>query len=378
MVRRSQVVYDAFTGSGALADHTPDVAPAGASWAVLNGSFANLSGGVLPYTSGNYGVALLNSGLADCEVQAVCRADHSGLVVRSNADATNRIVFYPYSTTGIVQIRRCTALAESGIVYQSADAGFPTTVGTDYTLTIYCHNELVRCFIDGVNCADYWDATYTTNTYQGVGGIFGGNAWDNYSVRAERRWKTQLVFGDSISYHTEAENAVLDFCESQNAKWATRLAPSRNRGRMWSRSRAINGAGICNGATRLSDEIATAIAAGDEADVILCALGTNDPPATAGITAEYQSCLQSIAAAWPGVPIYCMGVFGTTGAWNYGTAENAATMDAKIRAAAMAEGATFVETYGWIDPATDTSDGLHPNAAGNIKIAAGMLAELGA
>jgi hypothetical protein len=36
----------------------------------------------------------------------------------------------------------------------------------------------------------------------------------------------------------------------------------------------------------------------------------------------------------------------------------------------------YWNTDGWIDPATDTSDGLYPNAGGQIKIANQVLARL--
>jgi hypothetical protein len=49
-----------------------------------------------------------------------------------------------------------------------------------------------------------------------------------------------------------------------------------------------------------------------------------------------------------------------------------------ISAACAARGVTVWDTSAWIDPATDTSDGLHPNATGHGKIVTQILANLAA
>lgn len=48
----------------------------------------------------------------------------------------------------------------------------------------------------------------------------------------------------------------------------------------------------------------------------------------------------------------------------------------RIAAAASAASVTYWDTDGWIDPVTDTDDGLHLTAAGHIKVANEVLSRL--
>ncbi len=50
------VLHDSFAGTGALANHLPEIRPAGSSWTILSGSFADLDGsGILSYSGGASG-----------------------------------------------------------------------------------------------------------------------------------------------------------------------------------------------------------------------------------------------------------------------------------------------------------------------------------
>jgi lysophospholipase L1-like esterase len=164
--------------------------------------------------------------------------------------------------------------------------------------------------------------------------------------------KTVSVIGDSI-------------CESLAAGvWPRDLVRSAEVGAVLLKGHAVSGQSIM-----AHMDAQTVAAASDAADVIIVALGTNDTD-NAGITAEYTENLQELQASNAGAAIYCMGILPKT------AAGARAANNARIEAAAAAAGATYWSTDGWIDPATDTSDGLHPNAGGAAKILTEVLARV--
>ncbi|WP_410643291.1 GDSL-type esterase/lipase family protein [Amycolatopsis sp. lyj-346] len=110
-----------------------------------------------------------------------------------------------------------------------------------------------------------------------------------------------------------------------------------------------------------------------QAGDVVINLGTNDR--SHGVSgpqfqSAYTTLLQRIRAKYPQANIYAMETFHrryvteTTAAV---TARNNAG-DSKVR---------FINTEGWITPATDTADGTHPNDAGHRKIAARLAAAIG-
>jgi lysophospholipase L1-like esterase len=107
---------------------------------------------------------------------------------------------------------------------------------------------------------------------------------------------------------------------------------------------------------------------------VFCTGGVNDMITGVPITtfrSDYQTMLSLIRAGLPSAKIYARGILSVgTSVANYAQ-RNA--YNGAILAAVTAIGDTniiFVNTDGWIDPATDTSDGLHPNASGYAKMAA--------
>ncbi|MCW6004788.1 hypothetical protein K1W54_09340 [Micromonospora sp. CPCC 205371] len=102
-----------------------------------------------------------------------------------------------------------------------------------------------------------------------------------------------------------------------------------------------------------------------QATAVVINLGTNDighGVSTTQFQQGYITMLQRVRQAYPNAEIFAMGVFRNryvTETRNAVAARNAAG-DSRVR---------FVDTAGWVDPATDTSDNVHPTEAGHVKIA---------
>jgi lysophospholipase L1-like esterase len=114
----------------------------------------------------------------------------------------------------------------------------------------------------------------------------------------------------------------------------------------------------------------TVAAASDAADIILILLGTNDVD-DAGVTAEYQENLEELKTSNASATIYGMSILNRTAGEATRLVNNT-----RIQTACANAGVTYWDTEGWIDAATETSDGTHPTAAGHVKIAAQVLARL--
>jgi len=109
-----------------------------------------------------------------------------------------------------------------------------------------------------------------------------------------------------------------------------------------------------------------------QAAAVVINLGTNDVGhGVSGPTFQqnYVTMLDRVRRAYPSAQIFAMGTFRgryLTETRNAVAARSAAG-DTKVR---------FVDTAGWIDPATDTSDNVHPTDAGHVKIANRLTAVL--
>ncbi|WP_158299977.1 RICIN domain-containing protein [Glycomyces paridis] len=99
-----------------------------------------------------------------------------------------------------------------------------------------------------------------------------------------------------------------------------------------------------------------------DTDLVVINLGTNNKVSAAQFQSDYVLLLERARQAYPNAEILAMGVFRErllTEVQNAVTARNNAG-DAKVH---------YVNTVGWVDPATDTSDNVHPTDAGHAKIA---------
>jgi lysophospholipase L1-like esterase len=103
-----------------------------------------------------------------------------------------------------------------------------------------------------------------------------------------------------------------------------------------------------------------------ETDVVVINLGTNNKVSAAQFQADYVRLLERARQSYPNAEILAMGVFRgrlLQEVQNAVASRNGAG-DAKVH---------YVSTVGWVDPATDTADNVHPHDAGHRKIA-GLLA----
>ena len=119
----------------------------------------------------------------------------------------------------------------------------------------------------------------------------------------------------------------------------------------------------------------------EEADVIIVALGTNDPGVTLTdleiLGTRFTTYLTRLRRDHPDADIYVMGILP-------GVVAEEAKRSAKqpvLRAAARNRNLPFWDTDDWINgtahgPDADTIDGLHPNESGQAKILEHILALL--
>lgn len=122
----------------------------------------------------------------------------------------------------------------------------------------------------------------------------------------------------------------------------------------------------------------TAAAANDDADIIICALGTVDGNNgnMAALQAEVEENLAELKTTNPRAKIYYMNVLPRWESVN-GLMVDKSHIRAAISAACIKQGVTCWDTYTipWIN-STDTTDGLHPNPAGYAKITSEILKRL--
>jgi len=169
-----------------------------------------------------------------------------------------------------------------------------------------------------------------------------------------------LIFGDSISVSTE---------------WPTLFRPAYKSGRCTVSSFAVGGAIVVTngqgGTIYVSTQISSPLNTG--ADYAILLAGVNDGAyQDADFRVAYQQRITDIMTANPSATVLCLGILDTS----YWVSANCAAKNTLIQTACTNTGATFVDTTGWIVYATDTSDGVHPNAAGKLKISNAVIALL--
>lgn len=189
--------------------------------------------------------------------------------------------------------------------------------------------------------------------------------------------KAACFYGDSITSGTGVGGASLGYA------FQTMLAKGyggRTAALDFRTIRNISGTGAGGSKSGEADVTRSITNYGTAWDEIVVLLGANDAGAVYGAFNQastqtaYGTMLTAIRAACAGSNIRCLGMLNTTAATytTNRTACNTAISDA-VTAFADAN-CTYHSTDGWIDPATDTDDGLHPNTAGVAKIVTALSA----
>jgi lysophospholipase L1-like esterase len=113
----------------------------------------------------------------------------------------------------------------------------------------------------------------------------------------------------------------------------------------------------------------------DVSDIIIL-LGANDATEAWGtynagsFLTSYSAMLTALRTGLPSARIRCLGILDTTNATAAGNRTSVNTQIAAAVTAAADAGISYHSTDGWIVPASDTGDGLHPNDTGAAKVAA--------
>jgi lysophospholipase L1-like esterase len=204
------------------------------------------------------------------------------------------------------------------------------------------------------------DATIVNNTLGGIVSGHTGITLDEYTASAKTTLKRFGIIGDSIPAVT-----------SGNGIWPFLVARRNNEGACSIANHAAGNMGVLVGASNLAAQVTAS--ASDNADIIIMALGTNDDNAgnMATLQAAVESGIDTLRGTNAAATVYYMNVLPRTSG-------DKALVRAAIAAACAAKSVTCWDTVtdAWIDPATDTSDGLHPTAAGYVKIRDRILARI--
>jgi lysophospholipase L1-like esterase len=107
-----------------------------------------------------------------------------------------------------------------------------------------------------------------------------------------------------------------------------------------------------------------------QADAVVINQGTNDGGADSQTFRPlYATFLQRIRAAYPNAQIAALRPFN-------GAHADDIKNEVMVRTTGGDKKVFYVDTTGWIDPATDCTDGLHPNEQGHQKVTARLSVEL--
>jgi lysophospholipase L1-like esterase len=358
-------LLDNLSGTGAITAHTPDyLALAAQAWTILSGNWQDLASGLLKIVqdaSRNYSEVVINTGFADFELIAKANFGNTitEIVARANLSDQNRLV--------VQKINGDAAFTMSSVAGQSAHTqlislAYAGAAGV-YWLKWWARGSQQYFWIstDGTTytyVGQVLSATYAASTCFGFGYLNGSSTYGFDSIEVHRAlwWKTVSVLGDSIS---------------TNTMWPTLFNHLYNNSRCELKNHSAGGSSIM---AHMDGEVVAA--ASDNADIIIFALGTNDSD-DAGIVAEVEENIDEIRGTNPNATVYYMNVLPRWTDIGGGTPVDKSGQRVKIATACAAKGVTCWDTYNdpWI-VAGDTSDGLHPTAAGSLKIANKILALL--
>lgn len=190
--------------------------------------------------------------------------------------------------------------------------------------------------------------------------------------------KTKVAFyGDSITKGTGVADNSRGFAGQlmMQRGWVGRLAGLD--GRSIKNYASLAAGGIWSGE---SGVVSNLKAYGSDYEKIIVALGANDGLLiyaaynAANVRTACDNMLTSLRTEFPSARIY---VFGVLNSDHANLLTNRTSVNTQLSDAVIAKAdanITYHSTDGWITPATDTSDNVHPNTAGVAKIVAAMSA----
>lgn len=180
-----------------------------------------------------------------------------------------------------------------------------------------------------------------------------------YSKKKRNITKRITFFGDSITAHEHM--------------YVTNFTGMYNSGNVIWKNWAVGGASVMHIPTKPSywgDQIV--FSKNDNPYLVIILIGINDPYDTF-FPIEYKRNIQLIKEYHTKSNIVVMGILDYNQPINVYRSEK----NTWIEQICQEEGVIFLNTDGWINPVTDTTDGAHPNSSGSIKIATRLMQGLG-
>lgn len=295
--------------------------------------------------------------VAACKV-ALTNGNPGGLMICMDS-ASNPQNFIAVQADGkYITWRKCVnGTYTSQVLYFESTNSYPSGLTE---IAIEKNGETVEIWYHGklVGTITVSDASIINNTIHGMYAVDPTTTINNYTLTNPASYiPTPNLFavGDSITagVDTEAET------------WVQGVATAKK----WKPINMAHGATRVIGSTDYYMAWQVANVAG--ATTIICLMGTNDTDTTDTMRSTYQTHLATLITNNPTARIIALGCL----ARSTNDAEKV-LISAQIAIAAANVGVEYYNTHAWIDPVTDTDDGLHPNTAGYAKITSEILAIL--
>ena len=357
----------------------------------LTGAYTNVTLGAAGIGDGHTAAAFAGTGNLNCysaALNAVFPGDEGSIVMWSKmsaavwADATRRAWFFFLDNTSTFPywFRKETDGVLSFMVYND-----------DCNLDLYSPEGFIclgfswsqagnykKAYLNGILnasdvCAPDWAGKNLDANYTSFGGVYGYSGTLAHAMIIGR----PVLAAEHLSIYNMLQSAckltiLADSISLPTASWVPRVRDAYNSSQVQVTDWGVSGAHVMNDyAENLTKQVGQAVL--DDADKIIIELGTNDD--NAGDMGDLQDMVETnliaLKASNPRATIYYMNVLPRSSG-------DKDLIRAAIAAGCAAQSVTCWDTTTspWINPATDTTDGIHPNAAGHVKIATEVLTRL--